>query len=163
MLTCALTVLSACVSGPGPGAGAGHKTASKIPVNLKKEILAHARKNIAEIEKVTEDPGPLSGALAGRALDDMTAEIARDKAEGKVKIRRYGKVKLGVTHFSKGVVGLSFDFDDGSYYVARGNVGEKSSPIPDRRRLSLALAKSGGHWKIINILQAAASPAGTSE
>lgn len=156
------STLAGCVLNMG-SRPAGHQAKLRISPELKREVLKDTQEDIDGIEQVADDPQPFSRYLAGKALADMSEEIAQDRTKGKVKMRRYTNVKLTVTHYSKGIAGVAYEFDDGSYYVARGDVGKKSFAIADRRRLALALAKRDGRWKIINILRSAASPAGTSE
>lgn len=148
--------LSACAKKPVSGHQTGQK---KVAPALEKEILADAEEDIRGIEKVTDDPTALSQHLDGQALESMSKEVSLNNSRDKVKLRRYENIKLSITYYAKGIAGASFEFDDASYYTKKGDTGKRSLAIADKRRLALALAKRGGRWKIINILQPASDSA----
>ena len=114
----------------------------------QEEILRDVRGDLGILAQVREDPAPLKDALGKEALQDFTSLVTKEAAEGKVKVRKFGSLKLKLGDYSGGIAGVSFSYRDQSYYEdTKGNRLTKSTGA--QTKYILAAQKLDGKWKIV--------------
>lgn len=152
----ALTVTSCSPSGPAkPAADSKPKmtapAAHSIADKDKREMFKETREDLKIVMGTRDETAPLSRALSGAALDQMSAQITEETAAGRVKIRDYDNIKLSIENVTKDIVGLALVFTDNSRVVdaATGKMLEKARG--EKVKLLLAVKKIDKRWKIIEI------------
>lgn len=129
---------------PKPKAPAHHLTKA-----IQKQILKDTGKDLQIVMATRDDTAGLDAALSGDALKQFGAKIKTDLAAGKIKVRKYGDLKLKLINYTSGVAGISIEFIDQSYYTdLKGNT--LGPPPNTRQKLSLAVQRISNQWKIIN-------------
>lgn len=156
-LTAGVLVIALSMSGCGNG-GVAKKPrkapaakAHTIAAKDKKDAMRDAALNIELLNKLRDETQTLERFLAGTALKEMNAQIAADRAAGKVKIRKLNNVEFELANYTKGIVGLGMSYIDDSYYVEKATGKQLTKPSHANEKRALALRKVKGRWKIFGI------------
>ncbi len=148
-----LLVLSLAACAKPATKPAGHKgKADDVSLQMRGQVLADAREDIAIIESVKSDWQVLAPAVDGKALETLKKQVEELKAEGLVKLRDYEDVKLKFGVYQKKVAGVTAEFVDNSRIVRMDNGQPMAMARAEKVKLYLGLAKVDGKWKIITIL-----------
>lgn len=114
-------------------------------------LMRQARENLDIVMDAGGDAEALKKGLSGQALKEMSDRIAAEKAEGKIKVRRYDDLKLSLANYTSGIAGVAITFTDNSYTTELNSDKVLDKPTGEEMKLLIALKKIKDRWMIIEI------------